>query len=131
MSPTANRDVTPSERAFDRKPNLSHLRVIGCKALVRDPNKKDLNKLAERTDHGIYIGYNSLSNRIFKIYNTDKQRMVRSGTVIWVKDLTIKRPLNDTELPSVCKRQCTDPVGASDVPVIHKVPTVHVPVISP
>jgi len=56
--------------------------------------------------------------------------MVRSGAVIWVKDLTIKQPLNDTELLSVSKRQCTDPVGASDVPVVHKVSTVHVPVMS-
>ena len=131
MSPAANRDITPSERVFNRKPNLSHLRVIGCKALVRDPNKKDLNKLAERTDHGIHIGYDSLSNRIFKIYNTDKQRMVRSGAVIWVKDPTIKRPLNDTELLPISKQQCTVPVGASNVPVVHIVPTVHVPVMSP
>ena len=45
--PTKSSDVTPYERWMDEKPNLSHLRIFGCKAYAY-VNKTNRGKLDDK-----------------------------------------------------------------------------------
>ena len=48
---------TPFEALYGRKPRLSHLHIIGCKAYVLNYNIPDLKKLEPRALAGYLIGY--------------------------------------------------------------------------
>jgi transposase InsO family protein len=56
LSPVKNRDKTPFEMFQKRKPDLSMLRVFGCRAFVLKPKEKR-RKLDERSYKGIFVGY--------------------------------------------------------------------------
>uniref|UniRef100_A0A8R7NZ61 Integrase catalytic domain-containing protein n=1 Tax=Triticum urartu TaxID=4572 RepID=A0A8R7NZ61_TRIUA len=47
--------VTSYELRFGRKPNISHLRVFGCKCFIL--KKGLLDKFESRTSDGIFLGY--------------------------------------------------------------------------
>ena len=54
--PNKRNSKTPHELWNKRKPNLSHFRVWGCRAIVRVPKPKK-RKLKERGIECIFIGY--------------------------------------------------------------------------
>jgi hypothetical protein len=47
---------TPQEAWSGRKPNVSHLRVFGCKAFACDPNEKR-TKLESKSMPSVFLGY--------------------------------------------------------------------------
>ena len=55
-SPTAGSDATPHERLHGTKPNLSHLRVFGCRAYAHVPTALR-SKLEPTAEPGRMIGY--------------------------------------------------------------------------
>lgn len=59
--------VTPEERWSNMKPDLSMLRVFGCKAMAHIP-KVQRSKLAAKSIECIFIGYSEQS-KAYRLYN--------------------------------------------------------------
>lgn len=59
---------TPYELYKGRKPNISHLRVFGCKCFILNNGKENLGKFDAKADEGIFVGYSSFS-KAFRVYN--------------------------------------------------------------
>jgi len=70
--PMNRNESTPYEVWYKRKPNLSHLKVWGCRAIVKVPEPKR-KKLGERGVECIFIGYaeHSKSYRFYVIEQND------------------------------------------------------------
>ena len=47
---------TPYELFKGRKPNLSHIRVFGCKCFIHNNGKDNLGKFDSKSDEGIFWG---------------------------------------------------------------------------
>ena len=56
---------TPCELYKGRKPNISHLRVFGCKCFVLNNGKEYLNKFDAKDDEAIFLGY-SLQSKAYR-----------------------------------------------------------------
>ena len=50
-----------------RKPNISHLRVFGCKCFVLNNNKDSLGKFDARADEAILLSY-SLHSKAYRVF---------------------------------------------------------------
>lgn len=61
---------SPYQAIFGKPPNLSNLRVFGCKAYVQTP-KAETKKLDPRAWIGIHVGYDELNWRCYRIYKPD------------------------------------------------------------
>ena len=57
---------TPYELYKERKPNISHLHVFGCKCFVLNNGKDNLGKFDVNSDEGIFLGYSS-NSKAFRI----------------------------------------------------------------
>jgi len=53
---------TPYELFNGRKPNISHLKVFGCRCFILNNGKENLGKFDEKADNGIFISYSSTSH---------------------------------------------------------------------
>ncbi|KAI0994487.1 hypothetical protein K3495_g13695, partial [Podosphaera aphanis] len=76
--------VDPEYKEYQsHKPDLSHLRVLGCKAYVLIPEEKRLKsrKLDPRAELGIFVGYEG--DNIYKVWIPSEKggRLVRSSNV--------------------------------------------------
>ncbi|RCU35080.1 transposase, partial [Acinetobacter baumannii] len=58
---------TPYELWKDKKPNLSHVKVFGCKCFILN-TKDHLEKFDSKADEGIFLGYSS-DGKSFRIFN--------------------------------------------------------------
>jgi hypothetical protein len=61
-------DKTPYELLKGRKPNLSHLRVFGCKCFILNNGKDKLCKFDAKADAGIFLGYSSKC-KAYRVFN--------------------------------------------------------------
>ena len=61
------------------KPDLSNLRVFGCKAFVRIENIPKIAKLAPRAAIGFLVGYDA--SNIWRIWIPAKRRIIRARDV--------------------------------------------------
>ena len=59
---------TPYELFRGRKPNLSHLKVFGCKCFILNNGKDNLGKFDSKSDEGIFLGY-SQHGHVYRVYN--------------------------------------------------------------
>jgi len=59
---------TPYELLNERKPNISHLKVFGCKCYILNNGKESSGKFDAKSYKGIFLGY-SLSSHANRIYN--------------------------------------------------------------
>jgi len=59
---------TPYELFKGRKPNISHLKVFGCKCFILNNEKDNLGKFDSKADEGIFLGY-SLHGHAYRAYN--------------------------------------------------------------
>jgi len=48
---------SPYELLNGRKPNVSHLKVFGCKCYILNNGKESLGKFDAKSDKGIFLGY--------------------------------------------------------------------------
>ena len=67
-------NTTPYERWYERKPNVSHLRVFGCMAFAHGPDSKrqKLDKKAERLR---FVGY-CRTSKGYRLFDEIKRKMV-------------------------------------------------------
>jgi len=59
---------TPYELFKERKPNISHIKVFGCKCFILNNGKDNLGKFDSKADEGIFLGY-SLYGHAYRAYN--------------------------------------------------------------
>ena len=53
------KSTTPYEKWYDRKPNLSHVRVFGCMCYAYIPEVNKIGKLSNKAEKLRFIGYGS------------------------------------------------------------------------
>jgi len=70
-------DKTPYELLKDSKPNISHLRVFGCKCFIHNIGKNLLGKFDAKSDKGIFLGYSTHS----KAYILNKRTICEEESV--------------------------------------------------
>lgn len=110
-SPNVRTIATPFEAFYQRKPILSHLRIVGFIAYAI---KRIQKKLVDRSEKCVLLGYEG--EHIFRLYNLTKKIVVRANSVHFVK----KRPLvvdpeEETEAhePSNKRQRLTVPASAA------------------
>jgi len=74
---------TPYELFNGRKPNISHLKVFGCRCFILNNGRENLGKFNEKADNDIFIGYSSTSHA-YRVYN--KRLMIVEESVHVVFD---------------------------------------------
>ena len=72
---------TPFEGWFGRVPDLGHLRVWGCVAMVHVPAEKT-KKLDGRSEKCVFVGY-CLTEKQYKVYNPVTRRMFSTRDVVF------------------------------------------------
>ena len=73
--PTKATSITPHERWFGRKPNISHIRVFGCLASSHIPGQRR-SKLDSKTENMVLVGCASQSKG-YRLYNPSSRKVVR------------------------------------------------------
>ena len=57
-------DKTPYEVYKGKKPNISHLRIFGCKCFVLNNGKDQLRAFQAKADEGFFLGYSATSKAV-------------------------------------------------------------------
>ena len=103
-SPTCALDKTPYERWNDEKPDVSTLRVFGCKVYARVPDEKR-KKLDPKSQKCIFVGYPA-GVKGYKLYDPVKQKMIVRRDVIFIENIfdhsIEKNGEPDELLPAIC-----------------------------
>ena len=58
----------PYELYFERKPNISHFHIFGCKCYVYNNGKDNLDKFEPKSNEPWFIRYSS-SKKAFRVFN--------------------------------------------------------------
>jgi hypothetical protein len=82
--PNKRSNTTPYEFWNKRKPNLSHLKIWGCRAFVRVPEPKK-RKLGERGIECIFIGY-AENSKAYRFMVIESNYAISVNTVIESRD---------------------------------------------
>lgn len=75
---------TPIELWSNVKPDLSMMRVFGCKAMVHVP-KANRKKLDEKSTECIFLGYSDES-KAYRLYNTATKKIIISRDVVFIEN---------------------------------------------
>ena len=103
-SPTSTLEETPYERWNGTKPDVSNLRVFGCKAYAHVPDEKR-KKLDKKSQKCIFVGYPK-GVKGYKLFNPVTRKMLVSRDVIFVENVfdhsVEKNEEPDELLPAIC-----------------------------
>ena len=81
-SPTSLlKNVTPFERLFGQKPDVSNLRVFGCIAFKHIPDA-ERSKLDRKSSKCVFVGYPG-GTKGYKLFDLEKKSFVRSRNIIF------------------------------------------------
>jgi hypothetical protein len=107
--PVNGLNVTPYEAFYGTRPNLSNIRILGCTAWVREPNKP--KKLDSRSRPCLLVGFEGTS--IYRLYDPSYvSKIRRSNDVDFDEEPTLKRPADDAwEQFGATKRVRWRPMG--------------------
>lgn len=95
-SPThALSDITPEEVWTGTKPNLSNMRVFGCKSMVHVP-KENRQKLDPKSRELIFVGYSECTKG-YRFMDPKTKRIVMSRDVVFL-EATVKRKFINTSM---------------------------------
>ena len=84
-SPTkAVKGMTPYEAWFGEKPDLSHLRIFGCPAMVHIPSQKR-RKWDHKSTKMLFMGY-CAETKAYRFFNPSTRKIVISRDVIFLED---------------------------------------------
>lgn len=91
--------LTPFEKYTGKKPDISNLKIIGCRAFVHIPRQKRLasEKLAERAWIGYLIGFEA--HNIWRIWHPKSSEVVRVRDVVFQEDQLYRDDINESESP--------------------------------
>lgn len=89
---------TPYELLKGRKPNLSYLRVFGCKCFILNNRKDKLGKFDAKVDEGIFLRYSSTNKRTLIVeesahvdFDETPPQVVGKGTSFDVAGIILSR----------------------------------------
>ena len=104
---------SPYERRNGRKPDISNLRVWGCKVKVLDPNVYPKNK--PRTYDGIFVGYPSytFSHGTYSIYKPSTNTVIQSRDVHFFEEA--KPSGGDSDVVDIEVDSSTRPISDLEV----------------
>lgn len=106
---------TPFGVLFGRKPNLSHLRVVGSAGWVLVHKKKRASKLDARAYLCCMIGY-STTQKAYKLWNPKTKTMVISRDVIFDESISWNQQARFSPLPEDLNRLLNDSHHSSGCP---------------
>ena len=66
--------LTPYEIYKGRKPNISHLKVSGCKSFVLNNGKESLGKFDAKADEDLFLGYSSTS-KAYRVFSKNSLKI--------------------------------------------------------
>lgn len=122
--PVTNRDKTPYELAKGARPDISHLRILGCTAYmlrpeahIRADQKKGLDptgpiKLLDRSKPMVLVGYDGTC--LYKLWDPKERRIHRSSDVDFDEVPSLKRPADYLFSEQPAKRHQAESVGDHD-----------------
>lgn len=109
-------DETPEERWTKRKPDLSMLKVFGCKAMAHIP-KVQRSKLAPKAVECIFVGYSEQS-KAYRLYDKKARKVIMSRDVTFIEsseDQVTQSKLNSNGSVFLPKAPTEDETHVSDV----------------
>ena len=86
MKGTNEKEATPFEQWFGKKPSVEHLRVWACSAYtyVHTANQAD-KKWSRRAEKLMFVGY-TMTTRQYRLYNPKTRTFIKSGDVLFEED---------------------------------------------
>ena len=78
------KNVTLYEHWYGKKPEISNLKVFGCKAYVYVPDAKRKSNFDRKSIPWVFVGYPANENG-FKFYNPQTKKMTRLRDVIFME----------------------------------------------
>jgi len=89
----------PYEMLFKQKVNYNNFKVFGCQVFYYIP-KQFRKKYDNTTSQGIFLGYHETNNTAYRIYDTDKNKVIISRTVEFFENVpgNINAPSSIPEL---------------------------------
>jgi hypothetical protein len=84
LSPVSILDKTPHEAFYGRKPDVSHLRQLGCKAYTLIPKEKRISKLQPVSQAGQLVGY-STDRKAYRVLLDSSHTVVDTRDVSFVE----------------------------------------------
>jgi transposase InsO family protein len=85
-SPTTVTEVTPAEKWYGKRPDLTKLHVFGTKVYTKI--LRPLKKLDNRGQEGIFVGYHTNG---YRIWNTETKKVYISRHVVFTNDEKLKK----------------------------------------
>jgi transposase InsO family protein len=76
---SANAAISPFEKLYGRKPEVSHLRRFGCIAYRLIPSSQRTGKFSARAEPLIFVGY--VSKTIWRLWNPSTNRIILASNV--------------------------------------------------
>lgn len=99
-SPNRNLDAkTPEEIWTGKVPNLSHLKVFGCRAMVHVP-KKNRKKFDAKSEEFIFVGYCE-ETKGFRLIHPTSKKFTKSRDVVFLESQVISDKVNSQVSVSV------------------------------
>ena len=95
-SPTRGHGRTPEEIWSGQKPDLSHLKVFGCKALVHIP-KKFRRKFDPKSTEMIFVGYCE-NTKGYRLIHPVTRRLTISRDVVFIENEFVRNVRSTVEL---------------------------------
>jgi hypothetical protein len=89
---------TPQEAWTDTKPDVSHLRVFGCKTFVHIPNEKR-SKLEPKSIPCVFLGYCEKS-KAYRLMCVETKRIIKSRDVMFFEGMEEMKGVCDNIPPS-------------------------------
>jgi hypothetical protein len=90
-------NTTPFELWTSIKPNISHLRIFGCKGFFHIPDEKR-TKLEVKSTPCIFVGYSEpLGIKGYRLYNPETHRIFSSRDVIFEEDSLLSKQASSTQ----------------------------------
>ncbi len=74
---------TPQEAWSGRKPDVSHLRVFGCKAFAHAPNENP-TKLESKSMPCVFLGYYE-GTKAYRLMSVKTKRIIKSRDVVFIE----------------------------------------------
>jgi hypothetical protein len=120
-----NPEQTPHERWTDKKPDLSHMREIGCRAFVLKLPKNKNPKIFNRSVECVMVGYSPSLTDTYRCYNRKTRRIHVTRNVEFIESQDeMPRPLTAAQ---VAKKPVPLKPGDSTADIPALLPTAEIP----
>ncbi|BES91891.1 Hydra magnipapillata [Nesidiocoris tenuis] len=102
---------SPYEVWFSKKPNLKHLRIIGCPCYVHTP-KQLRKKMDRKSEKGILVGYEGWDG--YRIWCKENDKVIKSRDIKFDEDSIFLQRNQQITKSSPCSEENTNPQQEED-----------------